>query len=72
MAVATGFINADMTFSASLKAHRARLGLKQSEMAAILGVSHRTWSTWETEESVPHLITQEGALARLAVVKPPR
>ena len=59
-----------MTFSQILKAHRKRLGLRQKQMPDILGVSWRTFQTWESGASVPHLVTQEGCLARLSNLHP--
>lgn len=58
-----------MTFSEQLKAHRQRLGLTQSEAAAVLEIPARTHWEWESGKTTPHAITQEGALARLSKAK---
>jgi len=54
-----------MTFPEQLKAHREKLGLTQAELAAVLEVSPRTIWKWLNGE-LPHILTQEAALARLA------
>jgi DNA-binding XRE family transcriptional regulator len=56
-----------MTFPEKLKTHRERLGLTQAELASFLDVSPRAVWQWE-KGKVPHVLTQEGALARLAKV----
>ena len=58
-----------MTFSESLKSERRRLGLNQSEAAALLEVSFEALSKWERGLSTPAEITQEGAMARLKKAK---
>ena len=58
-----------MTFSESLKSERWRLGLNQSEAAALLEVSFEALSKWERGLSTPAEITQEGAMARLKKAK---
>lgn len=58
-----------MTFAENLKAERQRLGLNQSEAAALLDVSFEALSKWERGLSTPAEITQEGALARLKKAK---
>lgn len=58
-----------MTFSESLKSERQRLGLNQSEAAALLDVSFEALSKWERGLSTPAEITQEGAMARLKKAK---
>lgn len=62
-----------MTFPEQLKTHRERLGLTQAGLAAFLEVSPRAVWEWEKGEP-PSILTQEGALARLAKAKktPPR
>ena len=55
-----------MTFSEQLKTHRERLGLTQAELAALLDVPARTHWEWESGNTTPHAITQEGAIARLS------
>jgi len=59
-----------MTFPDQLRAERRRLGLTQPKLAKILGVSLESVSIWERRVSLPLEITQEGALARLAKLKP--
>lgn len=57
-----------MTFPEQLKSERERLGLTQAELAAFLDVSPR--AIWQWEKGIlPHVLTQEGALARLAKAK---
>ncbi len=57
-----------MTFSEQLKNHRERLGLTQAELASFLDVSPRAVWQWE-KGTLPHVLTQEGALARLSKAK---
>lgn len=57
-----------MKFSELLKSERARLGLTQSEAAALLEVSPRAIWQWESGKE-PITLTQEGALARLRKAK---
>lgn len=57
-----------MNFPEQLKAQRERLGLTQSELAAFLEVSPRAVWQWE-KGKIPHILTQEGALARLTKAK---
>jgi len=54
-----------MTFPEQLKTHRERLGLTQAELASFLDVSPRAVWQWE-KGTLPHVLTQEGALARLS------
>ena len=61
-----------MTFAAKLAMHRQRLGLIQAGAAALLDVGLRTYATWERDDDPnrrPHILTQEGALARLSKTK---
>lgn len=58
-----------MNFAEQLKTHRQRLQLTQSEAAAFLDVSKRTYEYWEIDR-VPLAVTQEGVLARLEAAKP--
>ncbi len=51
---------------AALETHRERLGLTQAELAALLDVPARTHWEWESGNTTPHAITQEGAIARLS------
>lgn len=57
-----------MTFPEQLKDQRERLGLTQAELAAFLNVSPRAVWQWE-KGTLPHVLTQEGALARLLKAK---
>lgn len=57
-----------MTFPEQLKAQRKRLGLTQAELAAFLDVSPRAVWQWE-RSTTPHVLTQEGAIARLTKAK---
>jgi len=54
-----------MAFPTQLQHHQQRLGLTQAELAAVLEVSPRTIWKWLNGE-LPHILTQEAALARLA------
>jgi len=58
-----------MTFAAKIKSERERLGLTQSQAAAVLDVSPRAIWQWEQGRE-PIALTQEGALMRLAKRKP--
>jgi DNA-binding XRE family transcriptional regulator len=57
-----------MTFPKQLKTQRERLGLTQAELASFLDVSPRAIWQWE-KGTLPHVLTQEGALARLTKAK---
>lgn len=57
-----------MTFPDQLKGQRERLGLTQAELASFLDVSPRAVWQWE-KGTLPHVLTQEGALARLSKAK---
>lgn len=59
-----------MTFSEQLKAHREKHGQTQAQLAAFLGVSARAIWQWE-QGALPHLLSQEGVIARLRSCKPP-
>ena len=61
-----------MTFATKLKAERARLGLDQPGAEALLDLGKGQITAWETERNTPHILTQEGALARLAKLKTPK
>lgn len=58
-----------MTFPEKLKSHRERLGFTQAELALFLDISPRALWQWE-KGKLPHILTQEGALARLSKAKP--
>lgn len=54
---------------------RQRAGLTQADAAKVLDVGLRTYATWERGDDPkrkPHVLTQEGALARLRKLKTPR
>jgi DNA-binding XRE family transcriptional regulator len=57
-----------MTFPEQLKTHRERLSLTQAELATFLEISPRAVWQWEKGE-LPHILTQEAALARLTKAK---
>ena len=59
-----------MTFAEILKEMRTELHLSQPACAAHLGVSRRTLQYWEAgeERHIPHVLMQEGALARLTTL----
>jgi DNA-binding transcriptional regulator YiaG len=59
-----------MTFAKKIKSQRQRLGLTQAEAAVMLDVSKRALEQWEAGERTPLPVAQEGALARLAKIKP--
>ena len=59
-----------MTFAEQLKTERKRLQLTQPEAAAALDLADRTYWEYENNRTEPPAITQEGALARLAKLKP--
>lgn len=59
-----------MTFAEQLKAERKRLRLTQPEAAAALALADRTYWEYESGATEPVAIAQEGALARLAKLKP--
>ena len=56
-----------MKFADQLKSERKRLGLIQAEADAILS-SRRKVAAWESARNIPHVLTQEGALARLRAI----
>lgn len=55
-----------MNFPEQLKGERERLGLTQAQAAAALSVSASWVDKVERDLRVPHVLMQEGALARLA------
>lgn len=59
----------NMNFAEQIKSERQRLGLNQSEAAALLDVSFEALSKWERGLSTPAAIAQEGAMARLKKAK---
>jgi transcriptional regulator with XRE-family HTH domain len=57
------------TFSEQLFFYRMRLDLSQAKAAELLGIGERTYAIWERDDDPnrkPHILTQEGALKRLA------
>jgi transcriptional regulator with XRE-family HTH domain len=64
-----------MSFANRLKSERTRLGLTQAEAAAALDIGLRTYAVWERDDDPkrkPHVLTQEGAIARLRKLKTQR
>ena len=61
-----------MTFAKQLQNERTRLGITQPEAAAILATSFSWVEKAERGERAPHILMQEGALARLAKIKTPK
>jgi DNA-binding XRE family transcriptional regulator len=64
-----------MSFADQLKTERKRLGLTQAGAASSLEIGLRTYAVWERDDDPkrkPHVLAQEGALARLRKVKTPR
>lgn len=55
-----------MTFADQLKSCRRELGLTWPEFSALLEVPLRTLIDWTAGKTVPLLVAQEGAIARLA------
>jgi transcriptional regulator with XRE-family HTH domain len=55
-----------MTFGQQLRTERQRLGLSQTEAAALLEVSLSSIQKWELDMKTPKLVMQEGIMARLA------
>lgn len=61
-----------MTFAQQLKTARERLGLTQAEAAPLLDVSSSWIDKAERTQRTPHVLMQEGALARLRAATPRR
>lgn len=61
-----------MSFADQLRNERKRLGLTQAGADAILETCKGQVAAWESERNTPHVLTQEGALARLRNRKAPR
>lgn len=59
-----------MSFAATMKQERKRLGITQAQAASLLGVSKSVIEKWEADTRTPLEITQEGTLARLRKTKP--
>ncbi len=63
-----------MKFPKQLQAHRHRLKHTQAQTAQVLDIGLRTYAGWERGDDprrVPHVLTCEGALARLAKIPSP-
>mgnify|MGYP000919645954 FL=1 len=61
-----------MSFADQLRNERKRLGLTQAGADAVLETCKGQVAAWESERNTPHILTQEGALARLRSRKTPR
>lgn len=61
-----------MRFAEQLRRERKRLVLTQAGADAILETCKGQVAAWESERNTPHILTQEGALARLRNQKAPR
>jgi DNA-binding XRE family transcriptional regulator len=64
-----------VSFADQLKTERKRLGLTQAGAASALEIGLRTYAVWERDDDPkrkPHVLTQEGAYARLRKLKTPR
>lgn len=55
----------DICFSEQLREARQRAGITQKLAAVVLKISFETYSKWERGKLFPHVLMQEGALARL-------
>lgn len=62
----------EMKFANQLREERKRLGLTQAGADAVLETCKGQVAAWESERNTPHILTQEGALARLRNLKTPR
>lgn len=56
-------------FRILLKSERVRLRVTQHQAAELLSIPFRTFCDWEYGITEPAIITQEGALARLAATQ---
>ena len=61
-----------MSFADQLRDERKRLGLTQAGADAVLETCKGQVAAWESERNTPHILTQEGALARLRKRNTPR
>lgn len=61
-----------MSFADQLRDERKRLGLTQAGADAVLDTCRGQVAAWESGRNTPHVLTQEGALARLRNRKTPR
>jgi DNA-binding transcriptional regulator YiaG len=62
----------DMSFSDQIRDERKRIGLTQAGAGAVLDTCRGQVAAWESGRNTPHVLTQEGALARLRNRKTPR
>lgn len=62
------FLN-PMTFSDHLRSERTRLGYTHQQLASALGLPFRTYWDYQLGKVVPSEIAQEGALARLNLLR---
>lgn len=61
-----------MSFADQIRDERKRLGLTQAGADAFLDTCRGQVAAWESARNTPHVLTQEGALARLRNRKTPR
>ncbi len=61
-----------MNFEDQIKNERKRLGLTQAGADIVLDTCRGQVAAWESGRNTPHVLTQEGALARLRNRKTPR
>ena len=61
-----------MNFADQIRDERKRLGLTQAGADAVLDTCRGQVAAWESGRNTPHVLTQEGALARLRNRKTPR
>lgn len=61
-----------MSFADQIRDERKRLDLTQSGADAVLDTCRGQVAAWESGRNTPHVLTQEGALARLLKRKTPR
>jgi transcriptional regulator with XRE-family HTH domain len=59
-----------MSFAERLRSERNRLGLTQAGADALLDTCKGQVATWEGGYNTPHILTQEGAMARFAAAMP--
>lgn len=60
-----------LSFPAALRKHQERLDWSNAQMAELLEVGVSTYGAWlrGDPKRIPHVLTQEGALARLERAK---
>lgn len=59
-----------MSFAERLKSERKRLKLTQPQADAVLSCGKGQVAAWESGRNVPHILTREGAIARLNKTQP--